>query len=1717
MATTNEIKKKSHTQKAIKQTLSQKNKEHKPVPSKVTSESKDIRIGSDGPKKLTKAQIKKAKKLAEKLDFRKHQSKVDVDRSTKRQEKFVRNNLSPGSLHKTLKAVEMEYQIQLPVGITTSLDENTLSVLDRLATTLNGAVENGININHGAQSEMLDTVNDVNTTINHVASRIPYPGHLGAIAGDVVSNVASAAMDSILAAVIFFTLTSAITYKNSRNSKNASILFVSFAILLYKSDATVVKAIKEKVITILQSLAGHIDPAPEYNLPTPPGTGWENQLDFFEMDTILEVIGIVVFTSIVGKAPDGAKLKTMFKECGSFQRSVDGTKNVARAVLKIVQSMTNYVRTEILGLSSIALVESSVEEVRIFTTECMSVADAIHKNEFPMNVPNGDHIHRLWTTGVALSNRYPAREHPDLNAQIRFQITQVQKIKAKFEQANILSLGTRQGPACFLIRGPSGVGKSAATVPLVVGCLAQIIPAEQLDDFRLNYESFVYGRQPEHVFWDGYRGQMVCAFDDFGQLRDVPGQGENEFSEFIRAGNIFGFILHMADIESKGGVAFRSKICICTTNLKEIKPSSIVEPEAVTRRFDLVVDQVPPKEYCLPESLITGDIWKRRLDKSKCRPGFDEAACEYWEYSFKTESYTGKVYSFDELVEKMVDIYNKHSGNHEHYRSELENIKTKYLRRRGVRDEQEASSQMEHQIDLDDILRQSARIEEIEENDDIFACIRDPMLKAFVMHAQSRPEKFREISKVLKELREKIFSQGMDLGTILETCVLFSTNMRRDLASFFERFEANHRMDVAEDPFFKKVLIHVEQVMDQDEACLYVRDNMKFSLPTKVVTAWTKSVETLQTFLKGCLERMKTAYSKFPAFKQWLTTMNYQDLIVMALSAVVASLATAVAIKGIMALVSFITGVAFVTEHQSNTKIREPKGSGKNAVRKLRAGLSKNNNMVHQMGSTDFVLNEVIDKVTSKNTYELWVNEEKSSGLVTIVKDRLALMPWHFVTEMALAVVDRPELESNHFTLKKTGTSIEFSIPIGVLWTAKQATAFDTLDACIVELPHNIVNSHANIVKHFMTHDTATKRRDKKFVLVCPGKGKLKEWHGETYQTVHGKVIGVGDNAMKIRVGYEYVCTSSKGDCGSLMCVVDNSTGGQKIIGIHTGGNPTEQRGFATAITQEDLLETIAEFEDTTEILEGNEENIEFNYDVDFVILDGRFKPLCEINKSLNMPHTTKIVKSRLHGSWTESTKKPARLSTFKNDAGELVDPFLKGLSTYCTSSVRLDPDTFKVIGEYLYEDIRRASHIPMEVRILTIDEAIIGIENDPDFGSIPRNTSAGFPWNLFTNPSKPGKTRFFGSEQHYELTSADCDELRRKCILLKVDAIEGYRQLHVFSDYLKDELRPIAKVDEGKTRIISATPLVLLIVFRQYFGAWTSFMTKNKVDNGSAVGLNPYSQDWHKLAQKLSQHGPKCGAGDYSKFDGSEKPMIHWIILEVIEKFYNGTPEDRKVRKMLWEELVNSRHLHGNKVYEWVSSLPSGHPLTTWINNMYNFIAFRYCWLRSHEDDPDCLAQFTEHVYLCCLGDDNVFNFSEECSGVFNQTTVSKHMAEIGLTYTDEMKNDTVVPFRPLSEVTFLKRSFRIEPSMDIYVAPLAMETILEMPFWTKKGPLRDSIVTDNVNTALMELSLHDPKVFNQWAPQIIAEYNKHYVVPLDNTLRSVLMNKSKGYKTWW
>ena len=310
-----------------------------------------------------------------------------------------------------------------------------------------------------------------------------------------------------------------------------------------------------------------------------------------------------------------------------------------------------------------------------------------------------------------------------------------------------------------------------------------------------------------------------------------------------------------------------------------------------------------------------------------------------------------------------------------------------------------------------------------------------------------------------------------------------------------------------------------------------------------------------------------------------------------------------------------------------------------------------------------------------------------------------------------------------------------------------------------------------------------------------------------------------------------------------------------------------------------------------------------------------------------------------------------------------------------------------------------------------------------------------------------------------------------------------------MFVDFLKDETRPLAKVEAVATRAISGAPLDYSVACRMYFGAFMSSIYCNHTVCGMAPGINYYTE-WDMLAGALLQPGGRVFAGDFKAFDASEQPDIFQLCLRYINNWYSrygDCEQDNLVRTVLFEDLVHSRHLTGtgcvrDSLVQWNKSLPSGHPLTTIVNSMYSLFALTACYVIATGDSTN----MWDHVFICTYGDDNVVGVSDAVSDVFNQVTVAELMAKhFRLVYTSDKKGADLVPYETINDITFLKRSFVRAECDGGWAAPLAMDSILYRTYFYKSERSFKRDQAQNFADAMLELSLHPE---DQWADKFHA-----------------------------
>jgi len=753
---------------------------------------------------------------------------------------------------------------------------------------------------------------------------------------------------------------------------------------------------------------------------------------------------------------------------------------------------------------------------------------------------------------------------------------------------------------------------------------------------------------------------------------------------------------------------------------------------------------------------------------------------------------------------------------------------------------------------------------------------------------------------------------------------------------------------------------------------------------------------------------------------------------------------------------------------------------------------------------TDPINSPALYEHIAKNVYSITWETSKpfKIGHVMALAAQTVLVPTHYYRLIGDHIAQHPEAANDELVLRHGSNNRLYVKVLAKEFINYERIEIENKDLSLVHFPISI--QVTDMTKKFLTNsDVETLKRNKRFssVLVSVGSGSSPSMvYRGTDATQYQEKLEVRVNtSYSVRGCWRYAIHTQFGDCGSPLVTGPSITcfQGRCIMGFHTGALVSGTDAFSSAITQEDILGGIKLLQDKIGRLVIHENELDESLIIaESFSMHPAFKgltswvPRYRVKPSINFSSKVGFVKSSLFGGWSASTRRPVDF----NPIGQK----LPGSLIKYGGEVLLFPQ-FK---------IKRAMHVAYRIigeptsdcsrLILSKQEAVIGVPDNAYIGSINRKSGAGWPH------CQP-KTMFFGTGDSFDLDNAATEALFKRVDSIILNASRGYRDEHLCQTILKREKLPIEKIEQGKVRAVFGTNLEYLICVRMYFGSFIAALMDKRFDTGCCLGINPY-KEWGELAERLHLVSDNIIAGDYKAFDANAQQVIYNEMVELINDWYDDGPVNATIRRTLWLDLTHSRHIVGdscqiNHVVQWFKSLPSGHPMTTTANNIYNMVLFIMCY-----DDlvPENLrGKFQDNVKGFFFGDDNLSAVSDEAVNYFNQETLQGAMKNYGMTYTTDTKHEAEAPTRSLfSEhlpCTFLKRGFRRENVIGrdgtgvLYTyAPLSLPSALESPYWIATNSLATAEVSNhilvaNVETMLTELSAHDPSVWDEYYPTIV------------------------------
>jgi hypothetical protein len=363
----------------------------------------------------------------------------------------------------------------------------------------------------------------------------------------------------------------------------------------------------------------------------------------------------------------------------------------------------------------------------------------------------------------------------------------------------------------------------------------------------------------------------------------------------------------------------------------------------------------------------------------------------------------------------------------------------------------------------------------------------------------------------------------------------------------------------------------------------------------------------------------------------------------------------------------------------------------------------------------------------------------------------------------------------------------------------------------------------------------------------------------------------------------------------------------------------------------------------------------------------------------------------------------------------------------------------------------------------------------------VKRQTSAGNPW-------KCSKMRFLTPDAprggNMDPVMVD-DEIMTRVRDMIARYESGERCHPNFCAHLKDEPVKHAKRKLGKTRVFCGAPFDYTLVKRKYLLSFVRLVQNNRTLFESGPGTICQSKEWHDLYLYLTKFGDqKMIAGDYKAFDKRMASMLmlgaYKIIRTLCAKSGNYSPADLKVIEGLAMDTSFPLTDFNGDLVEFFGSNPSGHPLTVIVNGLCNSLYMRYCYRMLNPEHE--VQSFKKNVALMTYGDDNAAGVSEDIPW-YNHTAIASTLAEIGVTYTMADKDAESVPYIPMSEVSFLKRTWRMDEDVGYYLCPLEHESIEKslLTWVSSKTVSAEEQMMSVMNSAVREYFYYGRKEFDK------------------------------------
>lgn len=498
---------------------------------------------------------------------------------------------------------------------------------------------------------------------------------------------------------------------------------------------------------------------------------------------------------------------------------------------------------------------------------------------------------------------------------------------------------------------------------------------------------------------------------------------------------------------------------------------------------------------------------------------------------------------------------------------------------------------------------------------------------------------------------------------------------------------------------------------------------------------------------------------------------------------------------------------------------------------------------------------------------------------------------------------------------------------------------------------------------------------------------------------------------------YGYRAATFEGLCGSPL--VTDDPAGVKILGLHVAG-VAGSSGFSAPLHT--ILAEITKFATTHQ---------------------SQIIPTGEVKPGVNINRMSRLHPSPAYGAFPVK-KQPAPLRRNDKRLQEGIDLDTQLFLKHGKGDMAEPWPGLEAAADLYF------STFPPSLPVFTQEQAIHGT---PNMEGLDMGQAAGFPWNTL------GRSRRSLFDEPEPGIFVPKPELQ----------IEIDRTLeepnYVYSTFLKDELRPTSKVEQGLTRIVEAAPIHAIVAGRMLLGGLIDYMQGRPGQHGCAVGCNP-DVHWTEFFYKFSEFSQVFDL-DYKCFDATLPSAAFSLVAKHLERL-TGDP---RVSKYV-HSIRHSHHIYGNQTYDMIGGNPSGCVATSILNTIINNICVLSALIQHPDFSP---AKFQILAY----GDDVIYATEPPIHPSFLREFYQRCTP---LVVTPANKGQDFPETSTIYEVTFLKRWFVPDDKRPFYIHPVMdPDTYEQSVMWLRDGDFQDVV------TSLCHLAFHSgPKTYERWCMKV-------------------------------